>query len=265
MCSLKFFLSDIIICIVAFGCIFYLCSNINKYINDKATLEELEKESKKKKKIELRKKEVIFVICVLYLISIFIPSVINILYKIGDSGKVFFYTKLEIGYVFNYYGDFLAFIGTISLGTLALWQNNKLDERNREYEEQIILSQKKEKNFEREKEISVVKPNFRLVSKSQSGRIYEIELENLTDHNAKDIKLLYDENQEIVFEDNVNSLIGLKKEIIVKTKKFPNDITGKKYNILIKCKDKYNNEYQYKCEITGTSKVFFKFENLKID
>lgn len=62
---------------------------------------------------------------IVILIIIF-PILIWGTYFIGDCGYVLINTSLEVGDALTFYGFILAFIGTVLLGALALWQNNKL-------------------------------------------------------------------------------------------------------------------------------------------
>ena len=48
-------------------------------------------------------------------------------YYIGDNYFIGINTSLGVGDALVFYGSLLAFLGTVSLGALALWQNNKLN------------------------------------------------------------------------------------------------------------------------------------------
>ena len=64
------------------------------------------------------------------------PVIIWIAYFIGDSGFILIRTSLGIGDALGFYGSLLAFLGTILLGALALWQNNKLNKINNDLVQQ---------------------------------------------------------------------------------------------------------------------------------
>ena len=69
---------------------------------------------------------------ILMVLIVIIPLAIFGLYFIGDHGLVLIRTNLTVGDALAYHGSFLAFIGTVLLGALALWQNekaNKINER----------------------------------------------------------------------------------------------------------------------------------------
>lgn len=59
-----------------------------------------------------------------------IPTIIFISYFIGERGYVLIYTNLSIGDALSFYGSVLSFLGTISLGIVALWQNHKANQIN---------------------------------------------------------------------------------------------------------------------------------------
>ena len=64
------------------------------------------------------------------IILLLLPALIFILYFIGDHGYNLVYTSLTVGDALGFYGSLLSFLGTISLGALALWQNYKLNKVN---------------------------------------------------------------------------------------------------------------------------------------
>lgn len=67
-------------------------------------------------------------------ILVLIPIVSWGAYFIGDCGFVLIYTSLTIDGLLSFYGTFLAFLGTVALGALALWQNKNIYNRNKEHE-----------------------------------------------------------------------------------------------------------------------------------
>ncbi|MFW2491733.1 hypothetical protein ACN077_24725 [Clostridium chromiireducens] len=94
----------------------------------------------------IKKHKVISVI--LSIIIILLPVLlIHILYKIKAPCE-FFVAKWSAGELLQFYGAFLSFLGTVSLGALALWQNNQLAIKNQEFNE-LIYNQQKEMNMPR--------------------------------------------------------------------------------------------------------------------
>ena len=59
-----------------------------------------------------------------------IPLVLWFCYFIGDCGFILIKTSLTIDGFLDFYGSFLAFLGTVALGALALWQNHKFKIEN---------------------------------------------------------------------------------------------------------------------------------------
>ena len=64
------------------------------------------------------------------------PVIIWSAYFLADNGFVLIRTSLGVGDAFGFYGSILAFIGTVLLGALALWQNNKLNKINNDLVQQ---------------------------------------------------------------------------------------------------------------------------------
>ena len=60
------------------------------------------------------------------LIVLLIPIVINESYKIGKG----YITIWGASDVLSFYGSFISFIGTVILGLVAVWQNNKAHKLN---------------------------------------------------------------------------------------------------------------------------------------
>lgn len=71
-----------------------------------------------------------FYIKYIIIILFFIPLIIWISYFIGDRGYILIYTSLNIGDALGFYGSVLSFIGTVSLGIVALWQGHKANQIN---------------------------------------------------------------------------------------------------------------------------------------
>jgi hypothetical protein len=64
------------------------------------------------------------------IVIIIVPILIWGAYFVGDCGFVLIRTSLAVGDALTFYGSILAFIGTVLLGALALWQNKKANEIN---------------------------------------------------------------------------------------------------------------------------------------
>ena len=55
-----------------------------------------------------------------------IPIIVWLLYFIGDNYFVLMHTSLTVGDALGFYASLLAFVGTIVLGAIAVWQNLRL-------------------------------------------------------------------------------------------------------------------------------------------
>lgn len=65
------------------------------------------------------------------LIILLIPMIIFLLYFMGDNFRVLVYTSLSVGDALGIYGSLLSFIGTVLLGYIAIWQNDKANRINK--------------------------------------------------------------------------------------------------------------------------------------
>ena len=106
-----------------------------------------------KKNSHLYKKWWVWAIC--SAVIIYIPFLINELYK-ADTGYI---TMWGASDVLNFYGSLLSFAGTVVLGALALWQNNKANDMNER------LMKIENERFKLELQPYVLVTNWRLESK----------------------------------------------------------------------------------------------------
>lgn len=75
-------------------------------------------------------------ICILVLALI--PIFIWLAFFLGNCGYVLINTSMTIDGAFQFYGSILAFIGTISLGMLAFWQNKRFKKENDKSQKKIM-------------------------------------------------------------------------------------------------------------------------------
>lgn len=75
------------------------------------------------------------------ILLIAIPLFFWICYFIGDSGFILIRTSLSIDAFLDFYGSFLAFLGTVALGALALWQNKRYQAENNKLNKKLFESQ----------------------------------------------------------------------------------------------------------------------------
>lgn len=89
-----------------------------------------------------KKSKIIFAIGAIIIIGFLVPSFVQWFYGIGETTGFMFSNIFHSSEILNYFGAVLSFAGTIILGALALWQNNRLHERNVEIEEENKRIQK---------------------------------------------------------------------------------------------------------------------------
>ena len=68
------------------------------------------------------------------------PFLIDLVYKKGDITPLY-KTKLSPSDILAYIGAFFSFAGTVALGFLALWQNQKIEENNDKFQEDLLKTQ----------------------------------------------------------------------------------------------------------------------------
>lgn len=173
-----------------------------------------------------------------------IPIMIWILYFFGDKGYVLIYTSLKVGDALGFYGSLLAFIGTLFLGILALWQNKKANEINMHLlditKESIELEKQKYMSFilVEDVKLNVVDDIIRLTIKyKNSGEvpIYRIRLiQNpqdicLQDRDGEYHRYIYTSNIPMDKEENKIINIGESSEI---TTDIPKDTKYSKKGIV---------------------------------
>lgn len=82
-------------------------------------------------KLELIKMQPYLYAFLAVVLLVCIPLLIWFCYFVGDSGLIIVSTSLTVGDALGFYGNLLTFLGTMSLGALALLQNIKANEINR--------------------------------------------------------------------------------------------------------------------------------------
>ena len=81
--------------------------------------------------------KLIGILC-LIIIIVFIPFIINILFKL-ELNIWWLESEWSAGEALNFYGIILSFIGTIILGTISIWQTNKANEISRKILDKDLL------------------------------------------------------------------------------------------------------------------------------
>lgn len=122
---------------------------------------------------------IILIVVGLIIVVIIIPALLNILFKISAPFEIF-EAEWEASAALSYYGEILAFLSTMALSILALWQNIKTSEANDRHT--VLLEQ-----MEREKNA----PRFIFEECVVLGRASNLTFEiiNVTDNIAQGISL----------------------------------------------------------------------------
>jgi hypothetical protein len=72
-----------------------------------------------------------YVYSMIFILScVFMPVIIWGMYLVGDNYIVLINTSLTVGDLLTFYGSNLAFIGTLILGSISVWQNKKVSINN---------------------------------------------------------------------------------------------------------------------------------------
>lgn len=192
-----------------------------------------------------------------------LPFIIHVLFKCHPKND-FFVAEWTAGELLSYYGSILAFLGTVILGALSLYQNQ-------------IIKQESDKRTElleqRERESNM--PRFRLRHIGSQGNIQkmQLEIENISENIANDL-VLYNVK---ILSTNKEVLWDKKSAIHLDTLQANNKISiylGNPalaednccFKIKMKCNDKYGDEHLYKiwafCKTTSST-PHFQIEEMK--
>ncbi len=198
-----------------------------------------------------------------FMIIFGIPFIIHVLFKL-HSNIDFFVAEWTAGELLSYYGSILAFLGTVILGALSLYQNQ-------------IIKQESDKRTElleqREHESNM--PRFRLRYAGSQGNTskMQLEIENISENIANDI-VLYDVK---IFSAQKEILWDKKAAVHLDTIQANNKVSiylGNPaltennccFKMKMKCDDKYGDEHSYKiwafCD-TISSTPHFQIEEIK--
>lgn len=198
-----------------------------------------------------------------FMIIFGIPFIIHVLFKL-HSNIDFFVAEWTAGELLSYYGSILAFLGTVILGALSLYQNQ-------------IIKQESDKRTElleqRERESNM--PRFRLRHAGSQGNTLKmlLEIENISENIANDI-ILYDVK---IFSAKKEILWDKKAAVHLDTIQANNKVSiylGNPaltednccFKMKMNCNDKYGDIHSYKiwafCK-TPSSTPHFQIEEIK--
>ena len=179
----------------------------------------------------------------IFMVIFGVPLIIHILFKLHPNVD-FFVAEWTAGELLSYYGSILAFLGTVILGALSLYQNQ-------------IIKQESDKRTalleQREHESNM--PRLKLRYNGSQGNLQkmQLEIENISENIANDI-ILYDVK---LLSANKEVLWDKKSAIHLDTLQANNKISiylGNPalsennccFKMKMKCNDKYGDIHSYK-------------------
>lgn len=188
------------------------------------------------------KKHKIFVVVLSFFIIFGIPFLIHVLFKIHPKND-FWVAEWTAGDLLGYYGAILAFIGTVVLGMLALYQNHII---------KVESDKRAELLEQRERESNM--PKFIASCRQCNGNTSNLKfsIKNISENLASDITV---QNIKIVKPDNTvfwTAERTYKKDSLTSTEEMKVDLTNSSiredgYTFLMEmtCRDKFNELHRY--------------------
>ena len=186
-----------------------------------------------------------------------VPLIIHILFKI-EAPNSFFVAEWSAGELLSYYGSILAFIGTVVLGILALYQNHIIKiEADRRTE---ILEQR---------EYDSNMPKFIAIPTGSNGLRTNLRfsIRNISENLASEVEL-YDikvlkPNNEVFWTSDTNYKylsLSSNEEIKIELKNPALQGDGYIFSLEMQCVDKFDKQHKYMikgiCEKIDTFPVF---------
>lgn len=205
------------------------------------------------------KKYRIFVTLLSLIIIFGIPFLIHVLFKIHPKND-FWVAEWTAGDLLGYYGAILAFIGTVVLGMLALYQNHII---------KIESDKRAELLEQRERECNM--PKFSASCWQCNGFTSNLKfsIKNISENSASDIVV---QNIKIVKPDNTvfwNAEHAYKKDALISTEEMKIELSNSSiredgYTFLMEmtCRDKFNELHRY--IIKGNHEKVDTFPKFKI-
>lgn len=184
----------------------------------------------------------VLIIILVFVAVVGIPLLIHWLFKIYPSNP-FWIAEWTAGELLGYYGSVLAFIGTIILGALALYQNNALQ----------IESNKRAKLLE-QRELEEKMPRFFAESKLSNGHCTNLrfEIKNTSENIANEIivygiRVLKPDDSVFWETDRIFQFATLPANTSIEIQLDNPSIVEANYvfSVGLKCKDKLNGSHDY--------------------
>jgi len=177
---------------------------------------------------------------IIFMIIFGVPLIIHILFKLHPSND-FFVAEWSAGELLSYYGSILAFLGTVILGALSLYQNQIIKQESDKRAE-LLEQRKRESNM----------PRFRfnhMDSQGNNSRM-KLNIENISPNIANNIILgpiqTFNENKEVIWSQKGNIHI----DTILPNQKYDISLFNPPlseinccFKIKMKCNDKNGDEH----------------------
>jgi hypothetical protein len=77
------------------------------------------------------------IVLIILILSAFGPTTIDFLFIIGEKWDIFISSSFSKAEILDYYGIILAFLGTMFLGGITLWQNHQIEKLNDKAQEKL--------------------------------------------------------------------------------------------------------------------------------
>lgn len=180
---------------------------------------------------------------IIFMVIIGVPLIIHILFKLHPDID-FFVAEWTAGELLSYYGSILAFLGTVILGALSLYQNQIIKQESDKRNE--LLEQR-----ERESNMPRFRINHVLSHGNCSGMKFNIE--NISTNIANNILIgpvkIINKNKETIWSQNsivnIDTVLPNQKHDITLTNP-PFSEKGCHFTMQMQCQDKFGILHKYK-------------------
>ncbi len=200
---------------------------------------------------------------IIFMIIFGVPFIIHILFKLHPNND-FFVAEWSAGELLSYYGSILAFLGTVILGALSLYQNHLIKQESDKRAE-LLEQREHESNM----------PRFRinyLFSERDNSKL-KFNIENISPNVANNIMLgpiqIVNEKKEVVWTHtgiiHIDTILSnQKREIsLLNPPLYENHCC---FKMQMQCQDKFAEIHRYKiwafCEFKANT-PHFQIEEIK--
>lgn len=212
---------------------------------------------------EWMKKHKKLIAFITFMIIFGIPFIIHILFKLR-SNIDFFVAEWSAGELLSYYGSILAFLGTVILGALSLYQN-QIIKRESDKRTELLEQRERESNM----------PRFRLnhmISQGNNSKL-KFSIENISPNVANNIMLgpiqVVNEKKEVIWSNtgiiHIDTILSnQKREISLFNPPLSENHCC--FKMQMQCQDKFAEMHKYKvwafCKFK-TDTPHFQIEEIK--